>query len=115
MGAFLFEKMRDNNMSWEFKALVSRIGIADTLLSYADSIEAQLIILGTKSSGQVYGSTKNHYKMGNSSMDILHKNKKGIPVIICPSKGQMYEKIYMKHRTVNRQQRNIQYSQINDL
>jgi len=48
-------------------------------------------------------------------MTLLGNNDQGIPVIICPSKGQMYEKIYLKQRTVNKEHQCIQYSQLNDL
>lgn len=53
--------------------------------------------------------------MGNTSDEILHNNQDYIPVIICPSKGQMYEKIYMKQRKVNHDLQRIQYAQLNDL
>ena len=47
--------------------------------------------------------------MGTTSMEVLHDNFLCIPVIICPYKGQIYKKIFMKARVIDHKLNVIKY------
>ena len=54
MKKHLRNKMRHIiNLQWSFKPLLSNMTKSETILSYAKNYQATMIVMGTKSNGQV--------------------------------------------------------------
>ena len=59
-----------------------------------------MVVVGTKSAGQVYGApVEINRSIGSTARDVLYKSK--IPVLVCPAKGQIYDRVFFKARHVN--------------
>ena len=46
---------------------------------------------------------------GSTARDVLYKST--VPVLICPSKGQIYDRVFFKARHVNIRERKVGYDQ----
>ena len=75
----------NNSTKWNFSCILGNSKISRLILSMIEDMNITMVVLGTKSTGQLYGApVEIDRNIGSCAREVLYNSK--VPVLICPAK-----------------------------